>query len=188
MAHLYTIVSKWIPIKIDLCSHWFFILLPPRSFLIEQLSQDVAEMLLVVQKEVDDDGTWLKPDDTKKWFNRTFALSLSLFQCGVIVKKKHWSDEQLYGEQHYRKMADSLTDTHTQREVRENDLVFKATCFLIWRSRLSEVTLTVCLWGDTTIAVQPRHYSLSLSLSFFLSPLRNYHLSLYLYLCTPLLK
>ncbi|KAK9960712.1 hypothetical protein ABG768_008552 [Culter alburnus] len=37
-----------------------------RSFLIEQLSQDVAEMLLVVQKEVDDDGTWLKPDDTKK--------------------------------------------------------------------------------------------------------------------------
>ncbi|XP_051577465.1 josephin-2-like [Myxocyprinus asiaticus] len=37
-----------------------------RSFLIEQLSQDVAEMLLVVQKEVEDDGTWLKPDNPKK--------------------------------------------------------------------------------------------------------------------------
>lgn len=99
----------------------------------------------------------------------SLSLSLSLSQCGVIVKKKHWSDEKLYGEQHYRKMADSLTDTHTQREVRENDLVFKATCFLIWRSCLSEVTLTVCLWGDATIAVQPRHYSLSLSLFLSLS-------------------
>ncbi|TRY59491.1 hypothetical protein DNTS_017882 [Danionella cerebrum] len=35
-----------------------------RSFLNEQLCQDVAELLLVVQKEVDEDGTWLKPDDT----------------------------------------------------------------------------------------------------------------------------
>ncbi len=39
---------------------------PPRSFLTEQVSQDVAEMLLVVQKEVDDDGTWLIADDTRK--------------------------------------------------------------------------------------------------------------------------
>ncbi|XP_016321881.1 josephin-2-like isoform X2 [Sinocyclocheilus anshuiensis] len=37
-----------------------------RSFLTEQLSQDIAEMLLVVQKEIDDDGTWLKPDETRK--------------------------------------------------------------------------------------------------------------------------
>lgn len=44
----------------------FFIILPSRSFLIEQLSQDVAEMLLVVQKEVEDDGTWLKPDQPRE--------------------------------------------------------------------------------------------------------------------------
>uniref|UniRef100_A0A4W4FR50 Josephin-2 n=1 Tax=Electrophorus electricus TaxID=8005 RepID=A0A4W4FR50_ELEEL len=37
-----------------------------RSFLKEQLSQDVAEMLLVVQREVEDDGTWLIPDNPGK--------------------------------------------------------------------------------------------------------------------------
>lgn len=35
-------------------------------FLSEQLSQDVAEMLLVVQREVEEDGSWLNPDNTKK--------------------------------------------------------------------------------------------------------------------------
>ncbi|XP_058245749.1 josephin-2 isoform X1 [Hemibagrus wyckioides] len=34
-----------------------------RQFLSEQLSQDVAEMLLVVQREVEEDGTWLISDD-----------------------------------------------------------------------------------------------------------------------------
>lgn len=33
-----------------------------RPFLSEQLSQDVAEMLLVVQKEVEEDGMWLISD------------------------------------------------------------------------------------------------------------------------------
>ncbi|KAJ8289943.1 hypothetical protein GJAV_G00007010 [Gymnothorax javanicus] len=37
-----------------------------RSFLNEQLSQDVSEMLLVVLKEVEDDGTWLNSDDPRK--------------------------------------------------------------------------------------------------------------------------
>ncbi|KAI4873570.1 hypothetical protein NFI96_026261 [Prochilodus magdalenae] len=37
-----------------------------RSFLCEQLSQDVAEMLLVVQRDVEDDGTWLIPEDSGK--------------------------------------------------------------------------------------------------------------------------
>lgn len=36
-------------------------------FLSEQLSQDVAEMLLVVRREVEEDGSWLNPDNTKKW-------------------------------------------------------------------------------------------------------------------------
>lgn len=36
-------------------------------FLNEQLSQDVAEMLLVVRREVEEDGSWLHPDNTKKW-------------------------------------------------------------------------------------------------------------------------
>lgn len=35
-------------------------------FLSEQLSQDVAEMLLVVRREVEEDGSWLNPDNTKK--------------------------------------------------------------------------------------------------------------------------
>lgn len=34
-----------------------------RLFLSEQLVQDVGEMLLVVQKEVEDDGTWLITDE-----------------------------------------------------------------------------------------------------------------------------
>lgn len=38
----------------------------PRSFLNEQLSQDVTEMLLVVQREVEEDGTWLNADDSRK--------------------------------------------------------------------------------------------------------------------------
>uniref|UniRef100_A0A3B5AN03 ubiquitinyl hydrolase 1 n=1 Tax=Stegastes partitus TaxID=144197 RepID=A0A3B5AN03_9TELE len=33
-----------------------------RSFLSEQLSQDVAEMLLVVRREVEEDGSWLSAD------------------------------------------------------------------------------------------------------------------------------
>ncbi|XP_077455870.1 josephin-2 [Stigmatopora argus] len=33
-----------------------------RTFLGEQLSQDVAEMLLVVQREVEEDGSWLNPE------------------------------------------------------------------------------------------------------------------------------
>lgn len=37
------------------------------TFLSEQLSQDVAEMLLVVQREVEEDGSWLNPDDPEKW-------------------------------------------------------------------------------------------------------------------------
>lgn len=36
------------------------------SFLSEQLSQDVAEMLLVVRREVEEDGSWLNPDNPKK--------------------------------------------------------------------------------------------------------------------------
>lgn len=106
-------------------------------------------MLLVVQKEVDDDGTWLKPDDTRKWFNRTFSLSMRRNRGRETLERR----KALWRERHYRKMADSFTDTHTLREVWENDLVFKGTCFLIWRSLLSEVTLAVCLWGDATISV-----------------------------------
>ncbi|XP_035019465.1 josephin-2 isoform X2 [Hippoglossus stenolepis] len=37
-----------------------------RSFLSEQLSQDVAEMLLVVQRDVEEDGSWLNPDNPNK--------------------------------------------------------------------------------------------------------------------------
>ncbi|KAL4616703.1 josephin-2 [Arapaima gigas] len=37
-----------------------------RTFLSEQLSQDLSEMLLVVQREVEEDGTWLTSDDRKK--------------------------------------------------------------------------------------------------------------------------
>ncbi|XP_034053067.1 josephin-2 [Gymnodraco acuticeps] len=37
-----------------------------RTFLSEQLSQDVAEMLLVVQREVEEDGSWLNSDNPKK--------------------------------------------------------------------------------------------------------------------------
>lgn len=37
-----------------------------RAFLGEQLSQEVAELLLVVQREVDEDGSWLNFDDLKK--------------------------------------------------------------------------------------------------------------------------
>lgn len=37
------------------------------TFLSEQLSQDVAEMLLVVRREVEEDGSWLNSDSTKKW-------------------------------------------------------------------------------------------------------------------------
>ncbi|TKS82163.1 Josephin-2 [Collichthys lucidus] len=37
-----------------------------RSFLSEQLSQDVAEMLLVVQRDVEEDGSWLNSDNLKK--------------------------------------------------------------------------------------------------------------------------
>ncbi|XP_061771272.1 josephin-2 [Nerophis ophidion] len=33
-----------------------------RTFLGEQLSQDVAEMLLVVRRDVEEDGSWLNPD------------------------------------------------------------------------------------------------------------------------------
>ncbi|XP_061146083.1 josephin-2 [Syngnathus typhle] len=33
-----------------------------QTFLSEQLSQDVAEMLLVVTREVEEDGSWLNPD------------------------------------------------------------------------------------------------------------------------------
>lgn len=36
------------------------------TFLSEQLSQDVAEMLLVVRREVEEDGSWLNSDSTKK--------------------------------------------------------------------------------------------------------------------------
>lgn len=36
------------------------------TFLSEQLSQDVAEMLLVVQREVEEDGSWLNSDNPKK--------------------------------------------------------------------------------------------------------------------------
>lgn len=39
----------------------FFVLLR-RTFLGEQLSQDVAEMLLVVRREVEEDGSWLNSD------------------------------------------------------------------------------------------------------------------------------
>ncbi|KAJ3597699.1 hypothetical protein NHX12_001216 [Muraenolepis orangiensis] len=34
-----------------------------RAFLGEQLAQDVAEMLLVVRQEVEEDGSWLNPDN-----------------------------------------------------------------------------------------------------------------------------
>uniref|UniRef100_H3CRN6 Josephin-2 n=1 Tax=Tetraodon nigroviridis TaxID=99883 RepID=H3CRN6_TETNG len=37
-----------------------------RSFLGEQLSQDVAEMLLVVRREVEEDGSWLNSDEARK--------------------------------------------------------------------------------------------------------------------------
>ncbi|XP_023685936.1 josephin-2 isoform X2 [Paramormyrops kingsleyae] len=37
-----------------------------RTFLSEQLSQDVSEMLLVVQREVEEDGSWLTTDERKK--------------------------------------------------------------------------------------------------------------------------
>uniref|UniRef100_A0A3B3VKS7 Josephin-2 n=1 Tax=Poecilia latipinna TaxID=48699 RepID=A0A3B3VKS7_9TELE len=33
-----------------------------RAFLSEQLSQEVAEMLLVVRRDVEEDGSWLNPD------------------------------------------------------------------------------------------------------------------------------
>lgn len=36
------------------------------TFLSEQLSQDVAEMLLVVRREVEEDMSWLNSDDAKK--------------------------------------------------------------------------------------------------------------------------
>ncbi|KAM7383357.1 hypothetical protein PAMP_003018 [Pampus punctatissimus] len=36
-----------------------------RIFLSEQLSQDVAEMLLVVRREVEEDGSWLNSDNPK---------------------------------------------------------------------------------------------------------------------------
>ncbi|XP_076010898.1 josephin-2 [Genypterus blacodes] len=36
------------------------------TFLSEQLSQEVAEMLLVVQREVEEDGSWLVSDNPKK--------------------------------------------------------------------------------------------------------------------------
>ncbi|KAK0139155.1 Josephin-2 [Merluccius polli] len=36
-----------------------------RVFLTEQLSQDVAEMLLVVRQEVEEDGSWLNPDNSQ---------------------------------------------------------------------------------------------------------------------------
>ncbi|KAF7227148.1 josephin-2 isoform X2 [Nothobranchius furzeri] len=36
------------------------------TFLSEQLSQDVAEMLLVVQREVEEDGSWLNSDNLEK--------------------------------------------------------------------------------------------------------------------------
>ncbi|CAL1610997.1 unnamed protein product [Knipowitschia caucasica] len=37
-----------------------------RTFLSEQLSQEVAEMLLVVRRDVEEDGSWLITDDLKK--------------------------------------------------------------------------------------------------------------------------
>ncbi|XP_031155323.1 josephin-2 isoform X1 [Sander lucioperca] len=37
-----------------------------RTFLSEQLSQDVAEMLLVVRRDVEEDGSWLNADNPKK--------------------------------------------------------------------------------------------------------------------------
>lgn len=36
------------------------------TFLSEQLSQDVAEMLLVVRREVEEDGSWLNSENPKK--------------------------------------------------------------------------------------------------------------------------
>lgn len=41
----------------------------PRTFLSEQLSQDVAEMLLVVPREVEEDGSWLNPDSAGEGAN-----------------------------------------------------------------------------------------------------------------------
>lgn len=141
----------------NLCIYWFFILPPPRSFLTEQLSQDVAEMLLVVQKEVDDDGTWLKADDTRKWWNWTFSLFFSLNVSNGREKEKHWSAEKLYGEQRC-----SLSST--RREVWENDLVLPrmkepfiwshtgCACGRHYYSRASHVTLLFSLLSGTTIS------------------------------------
>lgn len=143
--HLYAIISKWIPINLDLCFDWFFILLPPRSFLIEQLSQDVAEMLLVVQKEVDDDGTWLKPDDTRKWFIRTFSLSMRRNRERETLERR----KALWRERHYRKIL--FTDTHTQREVWENDLVFKGTCFPSYEGAVYLKSHWLCACGETLL-------------------------------------
>ncbi|XP_061530507.1 josephin-2 isoform X2 [Phycodurus eques] len=41
------------------------------QFLSEQLSQDVAEMLLVVRREVEEDGSWLNPDPAGDGANST---------------------------------------------------------------------------------------------------------------------
>lgn len=46
-------------------SYSLYFSLSLRAFLSEQLSQDVAEMLLVVRREVEEDGSWLNADDAK---------------------------------------------------------------------------------------------------------------------------
>lgn len=158
IRNVQTLVCKLIPI--NLCSDWFFILLPRRSFLTEQLSQDVAEMLLVVQKEVDDDGTWLKPDDTRKWFNGTFSLSMRCNRERETLERR----KALWRERHYRKIL--FTDTHTQREVWENDRVFKGTCFPSYEGAVYLMSHWLCACGgDATIAVPVTLLSHSLPLS-----------------------
>lgn len=72
------------------------------TFLSEQLSQDVAEMLLVVRREVEEDGSWLNSDDAKKWCHRTnfhmetfWKMTVFFFCCCCFLflffyKKPHY--------------------------------------------------------------------------------------------------
>lgn len=59
-----------------------------RPFLSEQLSQDVAEMLLVVQRDVEEDGTWLNSDGCENWNLRTgSSLRPQTFRVHAQYKK-----------------------------------------------------------------------------------------------------
>lgn len=85
-----------------------------RPFLSEQLSQDVAEMLLVVQREVEEDGSWLISDGCENWNLRT-GSSLRLFMHNT---KCFCNIGQSFAEQHYqrgREHSHVRSHVHTEK-------------------------------------------------------------------------